>query len=62
VRQVLESLQKTFPDYAWIGLATLDGKVFAATQGVQEGVDVSTRDWFKGGRDKINAADYPPAA
>ena len=61
VRQVLESLQKTFPDYAWIGLATMDGKVFAATQGVQEGVDVSTRDWFKAGRDKIIAADYPPA-
>jgi diguanylate cyclase (GGDEF)-like protein/PAS domain S-box-containing protein len=62
VRQVLESLQKTFPDYAWIGLATMDGKVFAATQGVQEGVDVSTRDWFKAGRDKIIAANYPPIA
>lgn len=60
VRQILESLQKTFPDYAWIGLATLDGKVFAATQGVQEGVDVSAREWFKAGRDKLNAADYPP--
>ncbi|RZT09275.1 PAS domain S-box-containing protein/diguanylate cyclase (GGDEF) domain-containing protein [Duganella sp. CF402] len=60
VRQVLESLQKTFPDYAWIGLATVDGKVFAATQGVQEGVDISARDWFKAGRQKINAADYPP--
>jgi diguanylate cyclase (GGDEF)-like protein/PAS domain S-box-containing protein len=60
VRQVLESLQKTFPDYAWIGLATVDGKVFAATQGVQEGADVSARDWFKAGRQKINAADYPP--
>jgi diguanylate cyclase (GGDEF)-like protein/PAS domain S-box-containing protein len=62
VRQVLESLQKTFPDYAWIGLATMDGKVFAATQGVQEGADVSARDWFKAGRDKIVAADYPAAA
>ncbi|NVM77876.1 diguanylate cyclase (GGDEF)-like protein/PAS domain S-box-containing protein [Duganella sp. SG902] len=61
VREVLESLQRTFPDYAWIGLATPDGKVFAGTQGVQEGVDVSQRDWFKGGQDKIYAGDIHPA-
>jgi len=60
VRQVLESLQKTFPDYAWIGLTTPDGKVFAATQGVQEGVDVSERDWFLQGRDKLYAGDFHP--
>ena len=34
IRQVLESLQKTFPDYAWIGLANPDGTVYAATQGL----------------------------
>ncbi|MES2346550.1 MAG: sensor domain-containing diguanylate cyclase, partial [Pseudomonadota bacterium] len=28
IRQVLESLQKTFPDYAWIGLANPDGTVY----------------------------------
>jgi diguanylate cyclase (GGDEF)-like protein/PAS domain S-box-containing protein len=61
MRLLLESLQKTFPDYAWIGFATPDGKVLAATQGVQEGVDVGAREWFKAGREKINAADYPPA-
>jgi diguanylate cyclase (GGDEF)-like protein/PAS domain S-box-containing protein len=61
VRHLLEGLQKTFPDYAWIGLATPDGKVFAATQGVQEGADVSAREWFKAGLTKIHAADYPPA-
>ncbi|MRW89253.1 diguanylate cyclase [Duganella sp. FT80W] len=61
VRQILESLQKTFPDYAWIGLTDADGKVFAATQGVLEGVDVSARDWFKDGRDKIYAGDFHPA-
>lgn len=62
VRQVLESLQKTFPDYAWIGLAGPDGKVFAATQGVQEGVDVSEREWFRDGRHKLYAGDYHPAS
>ncbi|MYM25738.1 diguanylate cyclase [Duganella sp. FT135W] len=62
VRQVLESLQKTFPDYAWIGLATPEGKVYAATQGVQEDADVSAREWFQAGRSKLYAGDYPPAA
>ncbi|WP_432379678.1 diguanylate cyclase domain-containing protein [Duganella sp. P38] len=61
VRKVLESLQKTFPDYAWIGLANRDGKVVAATQGMLEGVDVSQRDWFKGGRDRLFAGDFHPA-
>jgi diguanylate cyclase (GGDEF)-like protein/PAS domain S-box-containing protein len=61
IRQVLESLQKTFPDYAWIGLANPDGTVHAATQGLLEGADVSARDWFKGGQDKLYAGDFHPA-
>ncbi|WP_229223551.1 diguanylate cyclase domain-containing protein [Duganella sp. sic0402] len=61
VRKVLESLQKSFPDYAWIGLANSDGKVYAATQGMLEGVDVSQRDWFKGGRKQVFAGDFHPA-
>jgi diguanylate cyclase (GGDEF)-like protein/PAS domain S-box-containing protein len=61
IRQVLEELQKTFPDYAWIGLANPDGSVYAATQGLLEGVDVSARDWFAGGRDKLYAGDFHPA-
>jgi len=62
VRRVLESLQKTFPDYAWIGLAKPDGKVYAATQGVLESVDVSESDWFQGGRDKLFAGDFHPTS
>jgi len=61
IRQVLENLQKTFPDYAWIGLATPDGKVHAATQGLLEGVDVSARDWYKGGQNQLYAGDFHPA-
>ncbi|TFW17735.1 diguanylate cyclase domain-containing protein [Duganella callida] len=61
VRQVLENLQKTFPDYAWIGLANPDGTVYAATQGLLENVNVGERDWFKGGQDKIYAGDFHPA-
>jgi diguanylate cyclase (GGDEF)-like protein/PAS domain S-box-containing protein len=61
VRHVLESLQKTFPDYAWIGLANPDGSVYAATQGLLEGHDVSQRPWFRGGRQQLYAGDFHPA-
>jgi diguanylate cyclase (GGDEF)-like protein len=60
-RTVLDSLQRTFPDYAWIGIAALDGKVFAATQGLLEGADVSQRPWFAGGQHGLHASDYHPA-
>lgn len=47
-RAVLNERQGTFPHYAWIGLASLDGRVIAATQGMLEGADVSARPWFRG--------------
>ncbi|HEX7982547.1 MAG TPA: diguanylate cyclase [Duganella sp.] len=59
-RAVLESAQKAFPDYAWIGLAGPDGRVVAATQGILEGVDVGARDWFQGGCAKPFASDLQP--
>src|SRR5476649_1903411 len=61
IRQLLENLQKTFPDYAWIGLAYPDGSIYAGTQGLLEGVDVSARPWFKGGQQQLYAGDYHPA-
>jgi diguanylate cyclase (GGDEF)-like protein len=57
----LESLQQTFPDYAWIGLADIDGKVTASTKGLLEGADVSARPWFKSGQVGVRATDYHPA-
>ncbi|WP_295996477.1 diguanylate cyclase [Rugamonas sp.] len=61
IRQVLENLQKTFPDYAWIGLANPDGGIYAGTQGLLEGVDVSQRPWFQGGQQRLYAGDFHPA-
>jgi len=60
-RKTLESLQKSSPDYAWIGLAQADGKVYAATQSTLEGQDISTRNWFNHGRERYYASDYHPA-
>ena len=60
-RAVLDSLQSGFPDYAWIGVAGNDGKVFAAAGGLLEQADVSARPWFRQGQGSITAVDYHPA-
>jgi len=60
-RNALETLQYTFPDYAWIGLAGTDGKVIASTKGLLEGADVSARPWFQTGQTGVRATDYHPA-
>lgn len=60
-RVTLESLQQTFPDYAWIGMADASGRVVASTKGLLEGNDVSMRPWFQVGRDGVRASDYHPA-
>ncbi|MGV7209290.1 diguanylate cyclase domain-containing protein [Oxalobacteraceae bacterium A2-2] len=61
VRAVLESLQKSFPDYAWIGLARPDGRVAAATQGQMEGMDAGAQAWFRAGRERLYTGDVHPA-
>ncbi|MFN3792808.1 diguanylate cyclase domain-containing protein [Massilia sp.] len=60
-RAVLESLQRSFPDYAWIGIADLDGKVVASTGRMLEGANVSKRPWFTAGLRGVHASDYHPA-
>lgn len=49
IRGVLEQLQSTLPEYAWIGFARPDGTVMAATGGLLEGASVAERPWFKDG-------------
>lgn len=45
-RAVLESMQATYPYYAWIGLTDTSGKVLVSTKGMLEGADVSNRPWY----------------
>jgi diguanylate cyclase (GGDEF)-like protein len=61
-RQVLENLQHHFSDYAWIGIADTEGTVLAATGGLLEKRDVSSRPWFHTGELAVTASDYHPAA
>lgn len=60
-RAALESLQRTFPDYAWIGIAGLDGKVIASTGRMLEGANVGKRPWFTAGMHGVHVTDYHPA-
>jgi diguanylate cyclase (GGDEF)-like protein len=61
-RQVLESIQRTVADYAWIGVADSGGKVRAATGKMLEGAQVDARPWFTAGMQGVHATDYHPAA
>lgn len=45
-RQLLNRMQKTYPDYAWIGITDAEGKVLVATSGLLEGLSVGSRPWF----------------
>ena len=60
-RGVLDSLQRTFPDYAWIGIAATDGTVTTSTKALLEGANVGARPWFQAGLHGVRATDYHPA-
>lgn len=60
-RGVVESMQRNYVDYAWIGIAGADGKVRAATGRLLEGRNVTGRPWFKAGQRTTIAEDYHPA-
>lgn len=49
-RSLLEKLQSTYPNYAWIGLTSPQGRVIASTNQILEGKDVSSRPWFRMGQ------------
>jgi len=60
MRVVLDELQSSVPNYAWIGMARPDGTVVAATHGMLEGQSVAERPWFKEGSLHPYSADYHP--
>jgi diguanylate cyclase (GGDEF)-like protein len=61
LRVVLDRMQQSYPDYAWIGFARKDGKVVAATKGMLEGASVAQRPWFIEGIQKPFAGDVHEA-
>ena len=61
VRAALEQLQGTIGYAAWIGFATPDGTVKAATGGLLEGRSVAEMPWFRHGMAGIVAEDVHDA-
>lgn len=61
VRDVLSQVQDSLPEYAWIGFATPDGVVRAATRGMLEGVSVAQRPWFIHGLREASVEDVHDA-
>ena len=60
-RALLEQVQLSAPQYAWIGVAGADGKVVASIGGLLEGVDVSQRPWFSDAAKGIHVHDVHDA-
>lgn len=61
LRRLLERLQTSFRDFAWIGFAGPDGRVIASTGGLLEGRDVSARPWYANGKLNITVEDVHEA-
>ncbi|MCC7367525.1 MAG: diguanylate cyclase [Chloroflexi bacterium] len=60
-REVLEKLQRSYPDYAWIGVVAPDGTVVAGTGGILEGVSMAQRTPFLNGRTAPSVGDVHEA-
>ena len=46
LRRSLENLQRASPEFTWIGVANAQGRILAATQGLQEDANVADQSWF----------------
>lgn len=46
IQRLLNGLQRRQPQYAWIGLTDVEGSIVAATNGLLQGENVSSRPWF----------------
>ncbi|KPC53823.1 sensor domain-containing diguanylate cyclase [Amantichitinum ursilacus] len=60
-RAVLDKLAQTFPNYAFIGMASPDGIVQYATHGLLEGKSVAERPWFQAGKRDLFTGDIHEA-
>ena len=60
-QELLNKLQSTYPDYAWIGLTDAQGMIVVSTQGILEGANVSARPWFIEGKTKPFVGDVHEA-
>ena len=50
LRRHLDAVQAQFPEFAWLGVADVQGRVMTATGGVLQGESVAQRPWFAAAR------------
>ncbi len=60
-RRMLDALQQTYPNYAWIGATDEQGKVLLATRGMFENADVSATSWFQDVKTNVHVGDVHEA-
>ena len=60
-RAWFDRMLATYPDYAWLGFADLQGQVVTSANGVLEGQSVAARPWFKAGREAPFVGDVHSA-
>lgn len=60
-RAALDTLQQTYPYYAWMGMTDTAGRVLVATGGLLEGADVSARPWFRNAGRNVFVGDVHEA-
>ncbi len=61
VERTLTGLQKSMPKFSWVGYTDMNGIVLAATQGMLDGKNVSSRPWFIEGQRKNSIIDVHDA-
>jgi diguanylate cyclase (GGDEF)-like protein len=61
MRWLLEDLKARSPEFSWIGFASPEGRILAATGGLLEGAEVSSRPWFGSGLRAPYLGDVHPA-
>ncbi len=59
--QWLTVIQRSIPEYAWIGYANADGLIVASGNHVLEGHSVVDRDWYREGRQQARTVDLHDA-
>ena len=60
-RPLLDHLHQAFPEFAWIGLSDLQGRVKAASGGLLEGASIAERPVFINGRERLFIGDVHDA-
>lgn len=57
LRRHLDAVQAQFPEFAWLGVADVQGRVVTATGGILQGESVAQRPWFAAARASPHLGD-----